>query len=188
MHNALVVLLSSFFFASSTTALYFPQFRLFSASKTAQHDISDKCTFTLWHKQLCSAGKKTNYIQMFEIEDHTNDIIVDIAALRPASAHNSYTKIGPNRAFAVRRLLDDKSLVIGGSEVEDDEVLFNFDGTVFTSDGSKNSEEAWCDAGAWDNENWNNEACNAHSHAVRSKSWRRILGALNFVERLQVVK
>jgi len=154
MHNALAVLLSTLFLASSITALHFPQFRLFPDPKPAHHDISNKCTFTLWQKQLCSAAKKTNYIQMFEIEDHTNDITIDVAALRPAASHNSYTKVTPNDVLAIKGLLDDKSLVIGASDRDDDEVLFDFDSTIFTSDGSRNSEEAWCETGAWDIEDW----------------------------------
>lgn len=154
MHNALAVLLSTFFFASSTSALYFPQFRLSLTPKPVHHDVSDKCTFTIWQKQLCTSSKKTNYIQLNEIEDRTNDITIDIAALRPAASHNSYARISEDESFVVKGLLNDKSLVIGTSDRKDDNVVFEADGVWFTGDGSRNSEDAWCDAGAWDVEDW----------------------------------
>ena len=123
MHNALGALAVFFFLASSTTALYFPQSRL-SSTKAVHLDLTSKCTFTLWHEQLCTASKKTNYIQIFEIEDRANNITINIVALRPAASRNSYTKISANDVFAIKGLLDDKSLVVGASQFNDDEVLF----------------------------------------------------------------
>ena len=169
MHNALAVL-SILFFTSSTTALYFPQFRLTpSPSPKAIHpEFTNKCTFTLWQKQLCTAGTKSNYIQLNEIQDNPNDITIDIAALRPASSRNSYTKISTKHVFAIEGLLDDKSLTIRGSNVDDDDVLFEHDGVWFTSDVYKNNNRAWCVAEAWDNEDWE---CGAGSRVRREQGF-----------------
>ncbi|KAA8611967.1 hypothetical protein TUN199_01299 [Pyrenophora tritici-repentis] len=152
MHNALTALASVFFLVSSTNALYFPRFRL-SSTKALHHDLTNKCTFTLWHKQLCTASRKTNYIQIFEIEDHANNLTINIAELQPAVSRNSYTKISASDVFAIKGLLDDKSLAIGASQFNDDEVLFQNDEILFSS-ASKNSEEAWCVTGEWDIESW----------------------------------
>jgi hypothetical protein len=149
MHNALAVLYSIFFlFSSATSALFLPQFRL---SKPSSLEIADKCTFNLWHKQIIATSAKTNYVQLNEIRDNTNDITIDIAALRPATERNSYSKISATQSFAVQGLLDNSSLTIGEGN-DEDEILFEHDGLYFSSDVMKNSDDAWCVAGAWDND------------------------------------
>jgi hypothetical protein len=153
MHNALAVLLSVFFIASSTAALHIPQSPLSAASIPAHRDLTNKCTFTLGHKQLCAASKRTNYIQMNEIEDHANNISIDVAALRPAASHNSYVKISANEMFAVEGLLDGKSLVMGASDQHEDELWFANDDVWFSS-SEESGEEAWCVAGEWNNGDW----------------------------------
>lgn len=153
MHNALAVLASIFFFTSSTCAFHLPQLPFFATPKPPHHDLSNKCTFTLWQKQMCSASKKTNYIQVFEIQDHANDLTIDIASLRPAASHNSYIKISPTNVFAIKGLLDDKSLVISGWVNDNDKISFDNNGLHFTSD-TIDAEDAWCLTGEWDTERW----------------------------------
>jgi hypothetical protein len=154
MHNALAVLLSIFFFStSSSIALSLPSSRDTLASRTTPPAPADKCSFTLWHKQLCTAATKANYIQINQLEDHNNDIIIDLAALRPVAARNSYSRISDTQVFAIEGLLDDKTLTIR-SEDGHDEVMFDHDGVQFSSDVTKNGEEAWCVAGAWDSDSW----------------------------------
>jgi hypothetical protein len=153
MHDALAVLISIFFFTSSIAALHIPQSPLSAGSNPSHRDRTGKCTFTLWHKQLCASAKKTNYIQMNEIEDHANNISIDVASLRPAASHNSYVMISADEMFAVEGLLDDRSLVIGVSDQHEDELWFTND-DVFFSSSEENGEEAWCVAGEWDNEDW----------------------------------
>jgi hypothetical protein len=149
MHNALAVLYSIFFlFSSATSALFLPQFRL---SKASSPEIANKCTFNLWHKQLITTSTKTNYVQLNEIQDNTNGITIDIAALRPATERNSYTKISATQIFAVEGLLDNTSLTIVGGN-GDDEILFEHDGLYFSSNVMKDSNDAWCVAGAWNND------------------------------------
>jgi hypothetical protein len=64
-------------------------------------------------------------------------------------SRNSYTKISASDVFAIKGLLNDKSLAIGASQFNDDEVLFQNNKILFSS-GSKNSEEAWCVTEEWD--------------------------------------
>lgn len=151
MHNALVVIASIFFLAPSSSAFHLPQFRLSATPEPVHHDLTNKCTFTLWHKQTCFASKKTNYVQMFEIKDHANNITIDVAALRPSASHNSYIKISPHDVFAVEGLLDDKSLIIADLPSEGDDIYFLNDDAIFSSDLELNSEEAWCVTSQWDN-------------------------------------
>lgn len=154
MHHALAVTASVLFFASSTSALYFPQFLLPSATKLNQHGLTGKCTFTVWHKQICPAAKKTNYIQINEIEDHANHITIDLADKRPASARNSYNMISPTRIFAIEGLLDDRRLMLTGSQNDEDEVLFEYGDMFFSSQGYKTDKQAFCATSAWDTEDW----------------------------------
>lgn len=156
MHNALAVMLSVLFFASSASALYFPQFHLTkSPSLEAKHsEVANKCTFTLSHKQLCTATAKTNYIQINEIEDHSNDLTIDIAALRDIAARNSYSKISTQQVFAIANLLDDNVLVVRGDGADGDNLLFEYDGTLFSSGVGKTNKDAWCVAEAWNNADW----------------------------------
>jgi len=152
MHNALAVFASLIFLTSSSTAFHIPQFHLSPTPTPSHHDLSQKCTFTLHHKQTCFASKKTSYIQLNSIRDHANAITIDVAALRPAASHNSYVRISANDAFAVENLLDDRSLVVVGSSEDEDEVVFVNGGEVFGSEGGNG--EAWCEEGEWDDECW----------------------------------
>jgi hypothetical protein len=150
MHNALAVLYSIFFlFSTWASALFLPQFRL-ALSKPTNLDLADKCSFTLWHKQLHTASTKKNYIQLNELQDHTNGIIIDIAALRPATSRNSYSRISAKQVFAIEGLLDNTNLTIRGEDGKN-EVTCEHDGVSFSSDERKNSQDAWCVSGAWDN-------------------------------------
>jgi hypothetical protein len=149
MYNALAVLYSIFFlFSSATSALFLPQFKL---SKPSSPDLSRKCTFNLWHKQLLTTSTKTNYVQLNEIRDNTNDITIDIAALRPATERNSYVKISATQSLSVEGLPDNTTLTIEGGN-DNDEMFFEHDGIYFSSDEMKNSNDAWCIDGAWDND------------------------------------
>tara|TARA_R110002003_G_scaffold135_4_gene12523 strand:- start:13576 stop:14064 length:489 start_codon:yes stop_codon:yes gene_type:complete len=151
MYTTLAVILSIFFLATSTNALYFPQFRLSPFTKATHPELADKCTFTAYHKQIRTVASKKDYIQINQIVDHPNDITIDIAALRPATARNSYVRISSEEAYAIEGLLDDKSLVTHqGHDV--DEVLFEVDGVWFSSDMTKNAKSAYCVSGSWDNE------------------------------------
>ncbi|KAH7083668.1 hypothetical protein FB567DRAFT_447195 [Paraphoma chrysanthemicola] len=148
MHHALAVILSIFFF-SAAHALYFPQFRLSPFTKATHPELAEKCTFTAYHKQIHQAGSKKDYIQINEIIDHPNDMTIDIAALRPATARNSYVKISDDQAYAIEGLLDDKSLVTHQGH-DEDEVLFEVDGVWFSTDSTKNGKSAYCVTGSWD--------------------------------------
>jgi hypothetical protein len=152
MHNALVVVCSVFFFlfGTSTCAVFLPQLRLISP-KPSQPQVANRCTFNLWHKQIISAAAKTNYIQLNEIKDNTNGITIDIAALRPVTEHNSYTRVCAHQVFVVDGLLGNTNLTIRGYD-DIDEVTFEHDGIAFSSDAAKNSKNASCVASAWDNE------------------------------------
>jgi hypothetical protein len=151
MYTTLAVILSIFFLATSTNALYFPQLRLSPFTKATHPELADKCTFTAYHKQIRTVASKKDYIQINQIVDHPNDITIDIAALRPATARNSYVRLSSKEAYAIEGLLDDKSLVVHqGHDV--DEVLFEVDGVWFSSDMTKNAKSAYCVSGSWDNE------------------------------------
>jgi hypothetical protein len=56
-------------------------------------------------------------------------------------SQNSYTKISASDVFAIKGLLNDKSLAIRASQFNDDKVLFQNNEILFSS-SSKNSEEA----------------------------------------------
>jgi hypothetical protein len=150
MHNALAVLYSIFFLLNTcASALFLPQFRL-APSKPNHSELANKCSFTLWHKQLHTASTKKNYIQLNELQDHTNGIIIDIAALRPATSRNSYSRISAKQVFAIEGLLDNTNLTIRGEDGKN-EVRCEHAGMSFSSDERKNSLDAWCVSGAWDN-------------------------------------
>jgi hypothetical protein len=150
MHNALAVLFSmSFFFSTWASALFLPQFRL-APSKPTHPELADKCSFTLWHKQIHTSSTRKNYIQLNELQDHTNGITIDIAALRPVTGRNSYAEISAKQVFAVEGLLDNTNLTIRGEDGKN-EVRCEHDGVHFSSDEMKNSRDAWCVSGTWDN-------------------------------------
>lgn len=151
MHNALAVLFSIFFlFISSSMALYLPQFR-FTPHTPPNPDLIDKCTFTLWHKQIQTNSARINYIQLNEMQDHPNSITIDIASLRPVAARNSYSHISERQVFAIEGLLDNTNLTIRGEDGSD-EIRCEHDGVRFSSDENNNGRDAWCVSGAWNND------------------------------------
>ncbi|KAF1921452.1 hypothetical protein BDU57DRAFT_437438 [Ampelomyces quisqualis] len=151
MYNALAVLFSIFSISISSsiaTALYLlPQFR-FTPHTQPNTDLVNKCTFTLWHKQVQTNSARINYIQLNELQDHSNNITIDIAALRPVTARNSYSLISERQAFAIEGLLDNTNLTIRGSDGSD-EIRCEHDGVSFTSDDNKLRKDAWCASEAW---------------------------------------
>lgn len=151
MQNALAVLFSIFVtFIASSTALYLPQFR-FTPHTPPNPNLANKCTFTLWHKQIHTMSTKMNYIQLNELQDHPNSITIDIAALRPVTARNSYSLISERQVYAIEGLLDNTNLTIRGEDGSD-EVRCEHAGVRFSSDEGKNGRDAWCVSEAWDND------------------------------------
>jgi hypothetical protein len=150
MHNALAVLYSVLFlFGTWTSALFIPQFRL-APSKSTDPELANKCSFTLWHKQIHMSSTKYNFIQLNEIQDHANGMVIDIAALRTTTARNSYNAISNKIVFAVEGLLDNTNLTIRGEDGKN-EVVCEHDGVFFSSDERKNSRDVWCVSEAWNN-------------------------------------
>jgi hypothetical protein len=150
MNNALAVLFSIIFLLNTYTfALSIPQFR-FTPYKSSNPRLATKCTFSLWHKQLQTQDAKINYIQLNKLQDHTNGISIDLAALRPVAARNSYSLISEHQVFAVEGLLDNTNLTIRGEDGSD-EVRCEHDGMRFGSEEERNGEEAYCTSGEWDN-------------------------------------
>jgi hypothetical protein len=150
MHNALAVLYSVLFlFGTWTSALFLPQIRL-APSRPTNHKLANKCSFTLWHKQIHTLSTKYNFVQLNELQDHANSMIIDIAALRPLTARNSYNEISDKQVFAVEGLLDNTNLTIRGEDGKN-EVMCEHDGVFFSSDERKNSRDAWCVSEAWNN-------------------------------------
>ncbi|KAH7370973.1 hypothetical protein BKA66DRAFT_424823 [Pyrenochaeta sp. MPI-SDFR-AT-0127] len=145
MHNALAVLLSVFFIASSTTA------RVVSPPPSSSA-LDDKCTFTLWHKQLYpssdSAPTSRNYIQINTLFDHANDITIDIAHLRPSTAFHSYSKVSETQVFAIEGLLDGTNVTVRGTDGRD-ALRLESDGLVWMADGVARGDDAWCEVGEW---------------------------------------
>ncbi|KAH8725860.1 hypothetical protein GQ44DRAFT_726596 [Phaeosphaeriaceae sp. PMI808] len=154
MHNLQVVVSSILLFASSLTdALFLPQFRLYSSQKSLSASLADKCTFTVWHKQLCQDSTKSNYVQINEIQDHANNITIDVAALRPVTARNSYTKLSATQVFAIQGLLDNGNLTVRG-ENNDDDIKFEYNDVTFSSNPDANGKSAWCVSEAWNQKEW----------------------------------
>ena len=149
MHSALAVIFSTFSLLIPTLALSVPQFR-FIPYKSSDPALANKCTFSLWHKQLQTESTRKNYIQLNELQDHANGITIDIAALRPVAARNSYSLISEHQVFAIEGLLDYTNLTIRGEDGSD-EVRCEHDGVRFGSDEERNGEEAYCMSGEWDN-------------------------------------
>lgn len=150
MYNTLAVLFSvSFLLSTSTFALSVPQIR-FSPYKPSDPTLATKCTFSLWHKQLQTQDAKLNYIQLNELQDHANGISIDLAALRPVAARNSYSLISEHQVFAIEGLLDNTNLTIRGEDGSD-EVRCEHDGVRFGSEEESNGDEAYCRSGEWSN-------------------------------------
>ncbi|KAF1847120.1 uncharacterized protein K460DRAFT_278615 [Cucurbitaria berberidis CBS 394.84] len=176
MHNALAILHSIFFIVSSTGARVVPPHQ--SPSLLSPTTLHDKCTFTLWHKQLYNPSSRStssssssnapprskaiNYIQINTLTDHANGLIIDIAHLRPTAAFHSYSKISQNQVFAIEGLLDGTNMTVRApdssiSSSSDDELRFESDGVSWTSADDhvedKERREAWCEVGEWDSTN-----------------------------------
>ncbi|KAF1943766.1 hypothetical protein EJ02DRAFT_432926 [Clathrospora elynae] len=149
MHdNALAVWLPIFFLSFTSTARYLPPYPPHpSLSSRSVFSLDDKCTFTLYHKQL----SKLNYIQLNTLRDHPNDLTIDLSQLRPRTEHNSYAKISGKQVFTVEGLLDNANLTIRGEDGSD-VVEFKNGELSWTTERMAEGGEAWCDVGEWDNE------------------------------------
>lgn len=128
-----------------------------SLLSTSATSLADKCTFTLFHKQLITAAKpksaskgKINYIQIDSLEDHTNGLTIDVASSRPRAERNSYTKISAKQVLTIAGLLDDTSLTIHGTD-GDDALIFESDGVSWATEGGSKrlTPDAWCNSGMW---------------------------------------
>jgi hypothetical protein len=128
-----------------------------SLLSTPARSLADKCTFTLFHKQLITAAEpasasegKINYVQVDVLEDHVNGITIDVASSRPRTEHNSYVKVSANQIFDIEGLLYDTNLTIHGTDGED-ALVFESDGLKWATEGGnkKPRPEAWCNTGVW---------------------------------------
>jgi hypothetical protein len=124
---------------------------------TSDASLADKCTFTLFHKQLITAAQsestsegKINYIQIDSLEDDTNGITIDVASSRPRTERNSYAKVSAKQVLTIAGLLDDTSLTIHGTDGED-ALVFESDGVSWATEGGSKRvrPDAWCDSGIW---------------------------------------
>jgi hypothetical protein len=153
MHTTLSILFSALILISSTHARVVPpqppyplsRRALDASSPSPSASIENKCTFSLFHKQVWNV----NYIQLNTLVDHTNSITIDLAQLRPQTEHNSYAKVSAKRVFEVEGLLDNANLTIRGEDGSE-RLRFESGGLVWTSESK--GEEAWCETGDWDNE------------------------------------
>ncbi|KAI2484046.1 hypothetical protein Ptr902_02986 [Pyrenophora tritici-repentis] len=129
-------------------------FRRNTPAQSPAPSLNDKCTFTLFHKQLLttpSSRDRTNYIQLNALTDNTNALTIDIAAQRSPAERNSYVKVSEQDVFVVGGLLDNASLSITGREGSD--VLeLESDGRKWSTVRAAKDVEgmvAWCNAGEW---------------------------------------
>ncbi|EMD87881.1 hypothetical protein COCC4DRAFT_142847 [Bipolaris maydis ATCC 48331] len=79
----------------------------------------EKCTFTLYHKQI-SSNPRQNYIYLSSLTDHANNIVIDIGATRPPQERNSYTRLSATQKYAVKGLLGGDALTISARDGEDE--------------------------------------------------------------------
>ncbi|KAF2848159.1 hypothetical protein T440DRAFT_455134 [Plenodomus tracheiphilus IPT5] len=131
-------------------------------------DLSEKCTFTLYHRRQSQPPNRNQnqasppppttttsyqeYIHLPTLTDNPNTLTIDVTALRPRAAHNSYTRVSSTRRFVVDGLLGGRKLSINA--VEGGELRFEVAGVVWGSDdvaagGGEKEKEAWCLAGGW---------------------------------------
>ena len=167
MHTNTFAILSSVLFlaTSSCTARVvppqppriLPRSDAQSLLSTSATSLADKCTFTLFHKQLITAARaestskgKINYIQIDSLEDHANGITIDIASSRPRAERNSYAKVSAKQVLTIAGLLGDTSLTIYGTDGED-ALVFESDGVSWATEGGSKRvrPEAWCNSGIW---------------------------------------
>lgn len=123
------------------------------------------CTFTLWHRQQASV----NYVQLNTIRDHSNDITVDVAAQRLATAFNSYVRLSDSHAFAVTGLLDKRNLTM--MSLRGDELAFKVGEAEWNTQSfwrRKDESGQWIRAAcnAWD---WEGNAEARVSHTTQTK-------------------
>lgn len=130
-------------FALTTTA--FPTSSPPSRPTTPIPD--EKCTFALHQRQQSSI----TYIQLNTIQDHANNITIDIASQRPPGTFNSYIRLDEKTVFAVTGLLDDERLTITLTGKDDlafgigREKWGSWDAHAVRERGS-----AWCEAKRWE--------------------------------------
>ena len=137
------ILLLGFFTLAASYVLPPPSSSTSAAPRL--NSSNNKCTFTILHRQ----HHPLNYIQINALTDHANDIVIDIAALRPAAAFNSYTRVAENRVFAITGLLDEKELTIKGKDGSDI-LQFSVGEWEWTSrDVRTEAEGKWCEVGRW---------------------------------------
>lgn len=130
---------------STLAASYILPSPSFTSDAPFLNSPNDQCTFKLFHRQHHSL----NYIQINALTDHANDIVVDIAALRPAAAFNSYTRVAEDQVFAIMGLLDDEQLTIKGKDGSDT-LEFSVGEWEWTSRDMRNEVVGrWCEVGAW---------------------------------------
>jgi hypothetical protein len=140
MHTLLAFIFTILLSDTLSSTLFLPQ--LWEDPK-----LTRRCTVTLRHKQLTTLTARTNYVYLEQLQDHSNDITVDVQALIPVTIRNSYSKISAKQVFAVEGLLYDTNLTIRGED-NSDEVRIEHNGVWFSSD--KGNKDAWCS-----HENWN---------------------------------
>lgn len=166
MHTS-TMLLSPLFILATTTTAYMaplqppnPHILPRSASPDpSPSSLQEKCTFTLWHKQLSSPQsasppsdtRRTNYIYLPRLTDHANNLVIDIAATKPAHAHNSYTRVSETQKFSVKGLLGDAALIISGRDGNDTLVFETqqLKWVAASEGGVSKGAEAWCQVQEW---------------------------------------
>jgi hypothetical protein len=167
MHiNTFAILYSVLFLASSPCAArvlppqpprILPRGDAQSLLSISATSLTDKCTFTLFHKQLITAAQpestakgKINYVQIDSLEDHTNGITIDVASSRPRAERNSYAKVSAKQILTITGLLDDTSLTVHGTDGED-ALVFESDTVSWATEGGSKTltPGAWCNSGIW---------------------------------------
>ncbi|KAF3042910.1 hypothetical protein E8E12_005975 [Didymella heteroderae] len=108
---------------------------------------NNSCMFLLWQRQQSAI----NYVQLNTISDYANDIRVDIAAQRPATAFSSYTRLDDRHALVVTGLLDEKNLTI--THLRNDELAFTVDEIEWSTQSFYRRKDA--------SGKWRRAACNA---------------------------
>jgi hypothetical protein len=132
----------------------------------AASSLQEKCTFTLWHKQLSGSSPTKNYVYLPKLIDHTNNLVIDITAAKPAQEHNSYTRVSETQKYSIAGLLDDDALTISahdGSDVlvfETQRLRWEAGAEKVVTEGA----EAWCQVQEWVESGLANRV-SLHSHS-----------------------
>ena len=116
--------------------------------------LPDTCSFTLRLRHHHHHSSPV-YIQLNTIQDHANNLTIDVASQRPRAAFNSYTRLDRDRAFAVAGLLDGQRLTItrqGDGELgfEVGEVRWSARWADGEGGGAGEFGKAWCEG--WEGE------------------------------------